>query len=540
MKAYETIGVLNSTTCEVEYFTLSRASLYKLAKNYKQYSLLSSWAINDLTTRALALDPNVENLEKNIVFSIFSELISNYDLYGFLRAKDYIALKYGCKELYTYPELKLTTHKFLYGHLYSNDSLINVNGQHIQRYINRIDIKKLLRKCSDCGEIYIDIKEADDLCLSHYLDGMRIYGINGECKNCQSDYAVCPDCERIIYDDDGVYVDNRCETVCQKCYENGDFQTCERCGAVIDRDYNSDGIWTNDDNFYCCEECANSEGYYWDDYYEDYRPEEEMHENENRCVGDYHSHYYEKVGKRKPNEKHDLLSGAELEVDSTSVSRSDFDSDFYDGLSDILDNGVFFERDGSLDNGFECITQPHYVDDMVNLDWEQFLEKLSKAGWKSHDTNTCGLHFHFSKWFLGYNTLQIRNNAKKVAAFFENNWDDLLKFSRRKDTHYCNKFGKEITKDTSFSDLSYDRYHAVNLTNLGRSSKDTIEIRLCRGTLVPSTFRASFDLMLNIVRNAKRISWKNINNLSLWLKGIKPETKEYMASRNCFADYVAQ
>ena len=87
--------------------------------------------------------------------------------------------------------------------------------------------------------------------------------------------------------------------------------------------------------------------------------------------------------------------------------------------------------------------------------------------------------------------------------------------------------------------LKRDRYMAVNLTNLGKGSKDTIEIRICKGTLNTETMLADADFFLHIVRNAKKISWKNIDNIKLWLKGLRPATIEHMNSRNAFVGALA-
>ena len=90
---------------------------------------------------------------------------------------------------------------------------------------------------------------------------------------------------------------------------------------------------------------------------------------------------------------------------------------------------------------------------------------------------------------------------------------------------------------TDFSKLSSDRYWAVNLSNMRYKDPDdaTIEIRICKGTLKASTTVASFDFFLHIVRNARRVPWKDIGNLKLWFKGIKDKnTIDYIKARHAF------
>ena len=79
-----------------------------------------------------------------------------------------------------------------------------------------------------------------------------------------------------------------------------------------------------------------------------------------------------------------------------------------------------------------------------------------------------------------------------------------------------------------------DRYKAVNNTN-----SNTVEIRIMRGTLKLETFLASIDFILTVAKNSKRIRWDNANDEVLWLKGAKPETMEYIASKGAFPKAVA-
>ena len=192
------------------------------------------------------------------------------------------------------------------------------------------------------------------------------------------------------------------------------------------------------------------------------------------------------------------------------------------------------EHDGSLDGGFEIITCPMTEKFMKTFDWEPAFKHLTDAGFRSHDTSCCGQHNHYSEGYLGYNQKERENNAKKVCRFFQLYWDEIVKISRRTNFGYCHNWDFEITKKTPFSKLKDDRYFAVNVQNMGRSIH-TIEVRIIRGTLNVSTSQASTDFFLHIVRNAKRIAWKNIGDLKLWFKGIKDHnTIDYIKSRNAF------
>lgn len=397
------------------------------------------------------------------------------------------------------------------------------------------EMKKALSKCKECGSLFFDQNKLDE--IGYGDDLIKVpdnnLGVNNLCGYCD-DYRRCGYCGRIEDEDNLYYVENDQDYVCGCCRDYGSFNYCDECGALINTDSSNDSIYTDDDRFFCCSDCAEEYGYHWSERYDCWTRDDDYEEDEHPYVKDYHSHSYIVQGTRPSNMKHDYLIGCELEVDGSDYR--DKEDSFYEKLLSISKNRVFFETDGSLGLGFENITQPMYENDFKAFNWEEYLKTLQEESFRSHDTKTCGLHFHFSKWYLGTKDNDIRNNAKKVCAFFDKHWNDLVKFSRRENTHYCTDHAQITTKDTNYDDLAYDRYFAVNLTNLHKFNKGTIEIRLCRGTLNPKTFRASFDLMLTIVKNAKKISWDNIDNLAMWLNGIEDNTIEYIKSRNCFAD----
>ena len=173
---------------------------------------------------------------------------------------------------------------------------------------------------------------------------------------------------------------------------------------------------------------------------------------------------------------------------------------------------------------------------------------LIKHGYRSHDIKTCGLHMHISRSCLTKKQLQY------LIYFFEKNKKDLLKFSRRDEEHakkwasfYTDKDeyrhangnfeGKPLTLqlckqivETYDNKYNHDlRYHAVNLQN-----RNTIEFRLMRGTLNYTTFMATINFLLTIIKNSKKITDETVDDNSVWLKGISAKTKLYLKKRKCF------
>jgi len=130
------------------------------------------------------------------------------------------------------------------------------------------------------------------------------------------------------------------------------------------------------------------------------------------------------------------------------------------------------------------------------------------------------------------------NGISKLIKFFETYWDEILKVSRRTQQQaddYARKYDVVNISDVKKLGKSKNagRYYAVNNTN-----RDTVEIRIMRGTLNVKSFLACIDFCVTVVRNSRTITWNDITDIPKWLKGIKPETKEYIRCRNAFAGEV--
>lgn len=202
-----------------------------------------------------------------------------------------------------------------------------------------------------------------------------------------------------------------------------------------------------------------------------------------------------------------------------------------------LNEEVYTMHDGSIDSGFEIISHPHTEDALYNLPYDNVFRNLSMIGYRSHDIGCCGLHLH-----IGREMFNSQESLAKMLYFYENNKQDIMRFSRRSAAQldrwaafYSYDEGVSLSdcyailNDYDEGDCHDDRYKAVNLQ---RSS--TVEIRCMRGTLNPHTFRATLDFIITVAKNSNNISKEDIDNIDLWLDGIKQETKDYMMIRGCF------
>ena len=390
--------------------------------------------------------------------------------------------------------------------------------------------RQYIKRCVECGGLYIDQETAPYYVLDKVNSSVIGYG--DYCHDCVEDIydmAQCEECGRWFDRDDLTWINNCDCYVCEDC-RNDSYHCCDYCGEWFGGD---DYVYIDDTgNIYCCEDCAEMDGNHWSEYHDCWMSDDNHDDDLCEVINGYHDNkgYLEPiVSKPDKRVKQDLFIGRETEI--AGRNRYDFDSDYYTDLITLFGDAVVLETDASVE--LETITRPMSERDFFKHDWERPFNKLIEDGWRSHDTGNCGTHFHYSIGYLGFTDKERRNNAKKVCYFVQQNWDDICKIARRKGNHYCYCWNYDVNKRTDFEELRNDRYYAVNLQNF--YGIGTIEIRICKGTLKASTMLASADFFLHIVRNAKRISWKNIDNLSLWLKGIKRKsTIDYIKARHAF------
>lgn len=304
---------------------------------------------------------------------------------------------------------------------------------------------------------------------------------------------------------------------------HGDFNVCSECS----KDY-----------FYCydCEE-------YYDDSYETFMIHngEEVCEScwddhEDNLLYDYHEfndwrlhHLPEEINENKP----EFYIGHELEID---------DGDDMKEAVNIINNidGICM-HDGSLsDSGIEFISHPLSYNYMLSKeeDYRKAFDKLANdCDYKSHNTNTCGLHFHVTR----------PTNSRiidRIILFMETYKEEIFTLSRRK-TEELNRWSRFLSDKRSSTNpkiiksLDYivnnkdtcDRYMALNLTN-----SNTIEFRFFKGTLKYETFMADFEFVNNLVHFAsdldlpiEEMTWEKVVSVGKFLP-------QYITEKNLHTD----
>lgn len=386
---------------------------------------------------------------------------------------------------------------------------------------------KEIMTCAECGCVIED----DDY---YEVDG-KFY-----CEDCYDElFEECADCGCRHYRDDMYWVESYDHYVCADCYN--DYEECANCGGLERSRYlynTADGYVCEScrDYYYsCCEGCGevfHNDDLYYDEEDDEYYCEECRNENSShRAIHDYHhSHRQELIFFGGEDDGKNLFLGLEIEIDDGS-DREDTAREMKDCMPE---NFITMEYDGSLDCGFENITQPSTLDYHLSIrnNYEDMFQVAKENGFRSHNTRTCGYHIHFNRTFFEDKQDEC---IAKLLYLVEKFWDELVKFSRRNYENlerWAKKYDKapnEVVEDMKCHNL--DRYRAINLTN-----RNTIEFRMFRGTLKSETFFATLQLVDTIVRYVKEHSNNDIQSLEFTELLVTDELKSYwerVKNRGC-------
>ena len=291
------------------------------------------------------------------------------------------------------------------------------------------------------------------------------------CDSCHGVYLRADEHSRTV-----ATMDRGTVTLCTVCSE--DCVSCYRCSTTF--------------------EAGSLFGDYCDECEQEIEEEEERRledERERACanlIGPYHSGRRKSATRVVPSPwtraKGGRGLGLEIEaecpaVDKYNAARAVLEAVHPAGIprDDSFDRIAWCEQDGSLDDGFEIITQPLGLDAHREL-WPRVLDTRAVKGLRSHDTETCGLHVHVSR--VGLSKLTIA----KAVVFLNADENDrfIVRLARRSSNGYCKK--KNDARVNRDACESFDRYERLNLTN-----RHTVEFRIFRGSLNRKTVLASVE-----------------------------------------------
>lgn len=330
------------------------------------------------------------------------------------------------------------------------------------------------------------------------------------CGNCSEYLFKCEECGDYYEYNDNFTLTHDDRLICEHCQDN--YCLCESC-----REYfrGCDLFYDEENCEYYCNECC----------------EEILAERNDTQILSYHSFSDWVIQLAKKETKIPKITmGFELEVNSTSEAS--------EILNYITNNiPVVLERDGSI-SGFEIISHPlswKYIKENED-NFKKVFDYLIEKGYKSHDTNACGLHIHINR--------PSDEVIDRILFVMETYKSELITFSRRTRSNIsswcqflsdysgeCERVkGLEFIKD--IKNKNNYRYLALNLTNT-----KTIEFRIFRGTLRFKTFMACLELVYNLVtacsdlkKPLSEITWNYITRSKY--------AKKYVSERGIFTNII--
>lgn len=238
----------------------------------------------------------------------------------------------------------------------------------------------------------------------------------------------------------------------------------------------------------------------------------------------YHTGSREIRPKNATNDNSRRYFGIELETElRTTYDVPVYTTRLHDlmNANDVDFETIKFERDASLNNGVEIITQPMSMAYIIeNKDkFRQMLSLIDEMGGTSHDNGRCGMHIHISKTEIDDDT------HSKLWLIFECFYKELTIFSRRSSMNWCNFMCESLRRNhVNYIDKDYvdhnkprgnDHHSAINNGNA-----NTTEIRIFRGTTNFQTFMANIQLVDNLVSIAREdningLTWETIINYNV-------------------------
>ena len=326
---------------------------------------------------------------------------------------------------------------------------------------------------------------------------------------CDSCVVMCVHCESVITVDDE-YNDVEGELWCQRCTRN-DAHWCDLCDTY----FTGYTFGTDDSNDTMCERCYENNTSYCEDCDSTYLNGCDVdHDGDSRLIHDY-SYRPDPIFYKLPSEDSNrLYFGIEIE---TEVRGQDYGerttaAEYASRLE--VERLAYLKSDGSLDCGFEIVTHPMSHAYMTNVDnplWHVLTTLKRDYNMMSWGTRTCGLHVHISR-----NGFSGGSHQHRFLQLVYNNKEFYELLAGRSASHWA-KFDDVIDPDTGkktfkgkFDRHGSDRYSAVNTNN-----RNTLEMRIFRGSLNPRFVKSAVNLAHASVEYTRVMSVQEVRDNAL-------------------------
>ena len=418
------------------------------------------------------------------------------------------------------------------------------------RYTNdEISAVPIMDETPNCGaccrpEYISDVVEESnprwEFVEAYYADGERTIIVHRDCSTLSSRHVSCETCDTVYATARntnwtmGVDTENfsiilqvenrwRCSNCTHELYqENGgehNYNSCACCENIFHRDNNRyyDGrvycITCYDSYYYECNDCGAEA---WDGDGHRCSSDDDDDEDDNTI----HSYSYRPSPYFFGTGKYHL--GFELEVESRRNSR-------YEGAEiaqNELGGHAYMKEDGSLNDGFEIVTHPHTLYDyQTAFNWD-FVSKLKAGGFRSWNTDTCGLHVHVSRTAFGIGVnpwgrldrealiLNKQSHELRFMKLIYDNQRQVERIAGRSNNSYATFSDKGRLVQKLKSGYQNDgRYSAINTQN-----DATLEVRVFKGSLRKERVLSALEFVAASVEYTRDLKVTSKNQALSWLR----------------------
>lgn len=258
--------------------------------------------------------------------------------------------------------------------------------------------------------------------------------------------------------------------LCSDCFSNKYF-VCDVCGYLLEKDKEHK---TPEMDTQCCEICWKSNS--------------------------IHRYFYNPKFKNLSKDK--LYYGIELEVEGkTRLTQKAA------GLISKYPK-IYIKTDSSIRSGFEIITVP--LENFYEPWIKTMLGDLRRDGFRSFQTDTCGMHVHVSS-----EPLTERNIQWLTEFFYQKNNSGFLKLMSERDIRLLirwanlDKSGVGLLESSDIiarqkkeqGRVSHERHAILNLTK-----EHTVEFRMFRGTLKYESFLGNLEFVKSLIDSSEQIA----------------------------------
>ena len=317
---------------------------------------------------------------------------------------------------------------------------------------------------------------------------------------------------------------NSCESCAKKFWEEHDENDYFECEACNSHTHDDNSGWWNSTRY--CEGCIEANVYHCDDCSEqrwdgdDHYCESDDNDDDESLIHNYNyrpSPFFFGEGK--------YHFGFELEVEARGNGR-------YDGaqlVQNTLGGHAYLKEDGSLNDGFEIVTHPHTLEKYhTDFNWG-VLDKLKAQGYRSWNTNTCGIHVHVSRTAFGNGDpwnyrvpnsqrsqliLKRQSHELRFMKLIYDNQRQVERISGRSSDRYASFGDKgQLVRKVKSGYQENGRFSAINTEN-----DDTIEIRVFKGSLRKERVLSAIEFVHASVEYTRDIKVTSKNHALSWLK----------------------